>query len=140
VSRVLCARRRIRLIRVEVTIAENRYLRLGSVSAVDSRPVDRFQGLGGKIFYFIICLKQIFLGITKFGGFSPVATDLVDAEVLVQHRLVCAGTHPQVALASRRFIFVSVLPKQGQVLSTLWQLARLNRAFDFLWQERRARR
>jgi len=39
------------------------------------RPVARFlcfgvknTGLGGKIFVFMICLKQIFLGRTKFGG------------------------------------------------------------------------
>ena len=43
------------------------------VCAAVHRPVVRFQALGGKLFkgakfLFLLCLKQIFLGTTKFGG------------------------------------------------------------------------
>jgi len=36
-----------------------------------TRSVARFQGLGGMIFVFIVCLKQVFLSTTKFGGNCP---------------------------------------------------------------------
>jgi len=32
--------------------------------------------LGGKIFVFILCLKQIFLSRTNLGGYAPVTTGL----------------------------------------------------------------
>jgi len=53
---------------------------------VTCRPLARFQGLGGKVFVFIIYFKKFLLGSTKFGGHKklralprlrPVSTGLV---------------------------------------------------------------
>jgi len=70
-----------------------------------TRPLARFKRLGGKIhfqggniFVFIICLKQFFLSITKFGGYfprlPPVATGLdttIAKKCSIGGLHICAG-------------------------------------------------
>ena len=68
------------------------------------RPVARFQDLvghniflGGKIFAFTVCLKQIFLGATKFGGHKknlggPWPRMPLVATGLLQIRAMCSAS------------------------------------------------